>query len=122
SYCGFTNEVSEVWKNHHAAIFTSRGGEGLPRALLEASSCGRPSIVTDVSGCNDFIRDGVEGYVVPIDSEADLKRAILNLMSDRENLVWLGQNARERVLATSTARKIQSQYEEIFAARGDQSF
>jgi glycosyltransferase involved in cell wall biosynthesis len=67
-----------------------------------------------VPGCIDFIRDGVEGYVVAVDAEDDLQSAILKLLSDRETLVLLGKNARERTLATSTAKKIQSQYEEIF--------
>lgn len=41
--------------------------EGLPTTLMEAMSCGLPSIVSDIGGCNDLVSDDINGYVV--DSE-----------------------------------------------------
>lgn len=120
-YHGFTDEVADVWKRNHAAIFTSRGGEGLPRALLEAASCGRACVVTAVPGCSDFIRDGVEGYVVPLDRESELRAAILKLISDRTNLATLGARARQRVMETSTTAIVQAKYERIFRLLLEQS-
>ena len=114
---GHTDDVAEVWKQHHAGVFASRGGEGVPRSLLEAAACGRPCIVTDVPGCADFIRDGIEGYVAKANSVASLKAAFLKLMAEPENLSALGQAARERVLQLSTARIVQQQYEELFDQR-----
>jgi len=115
-YRGFSDQIATIWSNYHAAIFTSRGGEGLPRALLEASACGRPSVVTAVPGCRDFIRDGVEGYVVPLGSERALKEAILKLIAAPEQFSILGRRARERTLDTSTNAIIQNAYEEIFGS------
>lgn len=111
---GISHDVASVWRDHHAAIFTSRGGEGLPRALLEAASCGRACIVTSVPGCADFIRDGIEGHVVPLGSDAALKEAILKLVSKPERFSILGERARDRVLTSSTAKIIQDKYEGIF--------
>jgi glycosyltransferase involved in cell wall biosynthesis len=114
-YHGFSDSIADLWESYHAAIFTSRGGEGLPRALLEAAASGRPSIVTDVPGCRDFVRDGIDGYVVALESDAALRSAILKLMSASEqNLKLLGDRARERVRATSTTAHIQDRYSEIF--------
>jgi glycosyltransferase involved in cell wall biosynthesis len=113
-YHGFTHEVADVWRESHAAIFASRGGEGLPRALLEAASCGRPCIVTAVPGCADFVRDGIEGYVVQAGVESALKTAILTLISYPEKLSLLGTRARQRVIETSTTAIIQDQYEQLF--------
>ncbi|MFG3756225.1 glycosyltransferase, partial [Klebsiella pneumoniae] len=94
----------------------------MPRALLEASACGRPSVVTAVPGCRDFIRDGMEGYVVPLGSEHALREAILKLIATPEQLPILGRRARARTLDTSTNAIIQNAYEEIFGAflRGPQ--
>jgi glycosyltransferase involved in cell wall biosynthesis len=114
AYRGYTDDIAGVWAQHHAGIFPSRGGEGLPRSLLEAAACGRPCIVTDVPGCADFIRDGVDGYVAKANSVASLKVAIRKLMGSPESLSGLGQSARERVLKTSTVQLIQKQYEELF--------
>ncbi|WP_456779718.1 glycosyltransferase [Bradyrhizobium sp. USDA 3315] len=113
-YHGFSDQVATVWQEAHAGIFTSRGGEGLPRALLEASACGRTSIVTAVPGCRDFIRNGLEGYVVPCDSSQALKDAIIRLMNSPEDIVKFGEAARARVCATSTNAIIQAEYEELF--------
>lgn len=111
---GHTEDVSGIWENHHAGIFASRGGEGLPRALLEAAACGRPAIVTNVAGCVDFIRDGIEGYVVPANSVPDLKEAIKRLIADPGTIRDLGLRSRDRVLRTSTVQLIQKKYEELF--------
>jgi len=121
-YRGSSDRIATIWSNYHAAIFTSRCGEGLPRALLEASACGRPSVVTAVPGCRDFIRDGMEGYVVPLGSEHALREAILKLIATPEQLPILGRRARARTLDTSTNAIIQNAYEEIFGAflRGPQ--
>jgi glycosyltransferase involved in cell wall biosynthesis len=112
-YHGVCDRVSAIWKDYHAAIFTSRGGEGLPRALLEAAACGRACIVTAVPGCADFVRDGLEGYVVPLDSKVALKQTILKLIASPEDLAVLGNRARDRVLSTSTVDLVQAIYEDI---------
>lgn len=115
-YHGFSERIGDVWHNYHAGIFTSRGGEGLPRSLLEAAACGRPCIVTDVPGCSDFIRDDIEGYVVPVDSQQALRDAILRTVGDAARLSRLGRAAKERALRTSTLAITQAKYDEIFRA------
>ena len=37
----------------------------MPRAMLEAAASSRALIVSDVPGCRHFVRDGMEGFVVP---------------------------------------------------------
>ncbi|MCO5130286.1 MAG: glycosyltransferase [Xanthobacteraceae bacterium] len=113
---GRSERISEIWQDHHVAIFASRGGEGLPRALLEAAACGRPCVVTNVPGCADFIRDGVEGYVASPDSEDALEEAILRCVREPGRLPALGANARSRLLAMSTAEDTKMKYHNLFAA------
>jgi glycosyltransferase involved in cell wall biosynthesis len=113
-YRGFSSRVADLWGDYHAAIFTSRGGEGLPRALLEAAASGRACIVTAVPGCADLIRDNVEGYVVPPGSDHCLREAILKLLAAPDKLSGFGQRAHDRVRATSTAEIVQARYDEIF--------
>lgn len=40
--------------------------EGMVRSAAEAMACGLPVITTDNSGINDFIKEGVNGSVIPI--------------------------------------------------------
>ena len=55
--------------------------EGLPKVLIEAAACGRPLIATDVAGCREVCRDGVNGKLVPPRSAAALADAIEALVA-----------------------------------------
>lgn len=48
--------------------------EGLPLQILEGLQYQTPAIVTDVGGCTELIKDGVNGYVVPLDMNFDINR------------------------------------------------
>ena len=95
---GRTDDVVGVWRRTDMAIIPSRGGEGLPRALLEAASCARPLVVTDVPGCRHFVRDGVEGFVVPPENPQALADAMARLATDRALREKMGRAARKRLL------------------------
>jgi len=111
---GFVGDVAAVWRDHHAGLFPSRGGEGLPRALLEAASCGRAIVAADVPGCADFVRSGREGLLVKPDSSEDLERTIETLVREPHLLEPMGNAARERVLQNSTEQIITAQYRQLF--------
>jgi glycosyltransferase involved in cell wall biosynthesis len=95
-----------VWAAHHAAVLPSRGGEGLPRTLLEAAGCGRAILTTDVPGCRDLVRGGKEGLIVPPDDPDALSRAILALASETHWIASMGAAARERVLIGYTEQMV----------------
>jgi len=68
--------------------------EGMPMVVVEAMACGVPVIVTP-HGPADVVRDGVDGYVVPVcDSEAILDR-LERMYADRRQLTQMGRAARE---------------------------
>jgi glycosyltransferase involved in cell wall biosynthesis len=97
-----------VWASHHLAILPSRGGEGLPRTLLEAASCGRAMLTTDVPGCRDFVEDGVTGRVVPAADASALADALVALAADPARLGDMGAAARAKVLESHTEAVIGS--------------
>jgi glycosyltransferase involved in cell wall biosynthesis len=96
------SDVPDIWAAHHAAVLPSRGGEGLPRTLLEAAACGRPLLTTDVPGCRDLVRDGIEGFVTPPGDAAALAERMVRLATDPALVARLGAAARERVLQGHT--------------------
>src|SRR5207249_9558365 len=51
-------------------------GEGLPKVLVEAGAAGRPIVATDVRGCREVVRPGVNGLLVPARDSSALARAI----------------------------------------------
>jgi len=57
--------------------------EGMPYSLLEAQAMEIPVIASDISGCNEIIKNGINGYVVPIHTPRLLYSAITKYISSR---------------------------------------
>jgi len=95
---GPTTDVTKVWRQSEIAIIATRTREGMPRAMLEAAACGRALIVTDIAGCRHFVRDGIEGLVVPPEDSDALARAMEKLALNKTLRQRMGQAARQRVL------------------------
>ena len=106
TWAGPTRDIEGVWKAHHLCILPSRGGEGLPRTILEAAACGRAVLTTDVPGCRSFVRDGQDGMVVPADDAAALARALVVLAGAPRLAERMGESARARLLDGHTERDV----------------
>ena len=95
---GHVADVREVWQRADIFVLPTRDREGMPRALLEAAACARPLVVTNVPGSRHFVRDGVEGFVVPPDDPVALADALQCLARDPELRKRMGEAARLRLL------------------------
>lgn len=74
-------DIRDVWRQAHIAVLPSRR-EGLPLSLLEAAAFGRPIVATDVSGCREIARDGLNAILVPPDDPVVLADAIGRMAAD----------------------------------------
>jgi glycosyltransferase involved in cell wall biosynthesis len=114
---GHTTDVAAVWRDHHVALFLSAYPEGLPRTLVEAAAAGRPIVTTDVTGCREVVRDGVEGFLVPPGDEDAAARALAALATDPVLRTRLGAAARarfeERFTAEAVKRKVRDLYRSL---------
>lgn len=113
---GRTSDIAGVWRDHHVALLPSRGGEGLPRTLLEAAACGRAIVTTDVPGCRHFVRDGVDGFIAPPDDAAALADVLVRLASDRDLVLACGEAARARLLSGFTERHVMARVKAMYAS------
>lgn len=112
---GRSENIREVWQKADIAIVPSRGGEGMPRAMLEAASCGRAVIVTDVPGCRHFVVDNQQGYLVPTEDAKALADAIEKLVADKELRQKMGDAARQRVLNNFTEQHVISDVQTVYS-------
>ena len=94
---GRRNDMPNVLAQSHIVCLPSYR-EGLPKSLLEAASCGRPIVTTDVPGCREVVRNGDNGILVQVRSSLALADALAKLIADPELRLKMGQRGRERVM------------------------
>jgi glycosyltransferase involved in cell wall biosynthesis len=93
--------------------------EGLPLAILEAMSLGKPVVATAVGGVPSVIESGVNGLLVPAANPAALADSLLDLANDHELRARLGGQAGEDALAKhgleAMIRTVEGIYAEVLA-------
>jgi starch synthase len=80
---------------HDVFVFPSLF-EGFGLVLLEAMAMGLPIVTTAHTAGPDLIRDGVEGFIVPIRSSAAIAERLDQLRRDPAARASMGQNAQAR--------------------------
>jgi glycosyltransferase involved in cell wall biosynthesis len=93
---GYRDSIANVWRQAHVAVLPSYR-EGLPKSLLEAASCARPIVATDVPGCREIVRPGENGILVPIRDARSLADALETLLSDDKLRRSMGAKSRALV-------------------------
>ena len=88
--------------------------EGMPLIILEAMSCGKPVIASRLSGTSRVITSGVTGVLVSPGDVAELRDALLKLISDRGARNSMGEAARKEVSQHDVEREIEFLYEQVY--------
>jgi glycosyltransferase involved in cell wall biosynthesis len=114
---GHVADIATVWARASIAVQPSRGGEGLPKSLLEAAACGRPLVASDVPGCREIAIAGETGLLVPPDNPPALALAIGRLIAAPDLRARYGAAARrlavERFSADGIGRQTVDLYREL---------
>ena len=103
---GRQNDMPKVYQQSSIVCLPTTYGEGLPKSLLEAASCGRPIVTYDVPGCREIVTDGVNGYLVGSNDADELLVAINKLLNDAALSERLGKTGREIVLKEFSQQKV----------------
>jgi glycosyltransferase involved in cell wall biosynthesis len=105
SCLGFVDDIAALWASAHIAALPSHR-EGLPLSLLEAAACGRPLIATDVPGCRDIARPGLNAFLVPVNDVDALAHAIDRLALDGTLRRTFGAASRHLVEREFSSKRI----------------
>jgi glycosyltransferase involved in cell wall biosynthesis len=109
-------DPAQLWRQHHALVLPSRGGDGLPALMTEAASSARPVLTSDVGGCGSFIRDGIDGRVTPVNDVRALAAAMVELARSPGLVERMGRAGRERVLGGYTERDVIDGHKQLWRA------
>ena len=86
-YVHFTGQVPYDQLSYYlnsAEIYVSTSiSDGTSMSLLEAMACGLPVVVSDVPANCEWVKDGVNGYLVPRGKVNSISEKVLALLNDR---------------------------------------
>jgi glycosyltransferase involved in cell wall biosynthesis len=105
---GRKEDVRPVWAAAHIAVLASLGGEGLPKAVLEAAAIGRAIVATDVPGTRDIARPGVNALLVPPHDVDALAAALKRLAGDAAERRLLAEKGRRLVESAFSDRSVRA--------------
>ncbi len=71
--------------------------EGLALVQPQAMACGLPVICTRNTGGEDIVREGIDGFIIPIRDVEALKEKLIYLYDNPDICKAMGQSAEERV-------------------------
>jgi len=94
---GQVESVEDIWKENQLLVLASRR-EGLPLTLIEAMSCGRPAVVTNVGGSAELCEDGVTGFLAAAPTVGCMAEALERAWGRRTDWEQMGRAAREQIL------------------------
>ena len=83
--------------------------EGTPRTVLEAMAMGRPIITTDTQGCRETVKDGVNGFLVPVKDSNAVAEKMIWFIEHPNQIQVMGQESLKYVEDKFDVRKVNAE-------------
>ena len=110
---GRVDNIRDAYVAGHVVVLSSIS-EGFPYTVIEAMTCGRPCVATDVGGVAEAVAE--TGIVVPPRDPDAMADACVRLLGDPALRTRLGAAARQRVLTYFTVDQAISTFAELYGA------
>src|SRR5574341_952320 len=115
------DELLQIFQTADIYISTSLS-DSSSVSLLEAMACGLVPIVTDIPGNREWIKDGENGYLVPVDRPEVLAEKIVEVVENFEKYEdWLEKNSelvKGRANLEENLKKIEQKFLELVESQG----
>jgi len=95
-YTGYQTDVRPFLAIAKLFVFPSYR-EGFPNVVMQAGAMGLPSIVTDINGCNEIIKNKKNGIIIPPKNAEILKGKMELLLLDKNLYRTLQKNTRKMI-------------------------
>jgi glycosyltransferase involved in cell wall biosynthesis len=92
-YLGATRDVRPFLAKASVFVLPSYR-EGLPRTVVEAMATGRPIITSDAPGCRQTVREGGNGFLVPVRNPSALATTMRRFIEDPQLLAPMAKTSR----------------------------
>jgi glycosyltransferase involved in cell wall biosynthesis len=88
--------------------------EGVPRSAIEAAATGLPMVLSDIPGCRQVCRPGIDGFLVPARDPVALAGALRTLLADEGLRTRMGASARLHAEAQFDERDVVRRVLEVY--------
>lgn len=93
TFAGWQHDIRLYLAASDVFVFPSYR-EGFPNVVIQAGAMGLPSIVTNINGSSEIIRDGVNGVIIPSRNEQALLEAMRFMLTDEVARAKMAASAR----------------------------
>jgi len=94
---GFQQDVRPYFAISDCLVFPSYR-EGFPNVVMQAGAMGLPSIVSNINGCNEIIKEGENGWIIPVKDTAAILNTMENCLTNSEQFNKVKENARQLIV------------------------
>lgn len=95
-FTGRRSDVTAILAESSVSVLPSLS-EGIPNSLIESLAAGVPVVATRVGGIPELVRDGENGFLVPVNSPETLAACINKLLSDKTLAARFSDSARASI-------------------------
>ena len=93
---GYQQDVRPYFSISDVLTFPSYR-EGFPNVVMQAGAMGLPAIVSDINGCNEIIKEGVNGLVIPVKDKEALRSSMNKFIEEKDLAIKLGRVSRSEI-------------------------
>ncbi len=94
---GYRSNMEELLPQARVVCLPSYYGEGVPKVLIEAMACARPIVTTDMPGCRDLVKSGINGMLVDPKDSFELASSLMSLILNKSLCQQMGKEGRKIV-------------------------
>ncbi|MBW4933807.1 glycosyltransferase family 4 protein [Marinobacter sp. F4206] len=107
-------QVVQAMQSADALLFPSRS-EGFGLVVVEALSSGLPVVTSEIAPITEIIRNGVDGFLCPVNDTDEFAKAIKRLKEDSERYRQISKSGRQRALDRFSLETMMKQYVELYS-------
>lgn len=91
------DKINQIHNNMDIEVYLSKR-EGFGVSILESMACAKPVLVSDSGALPEIIENNISGIILSDTKIDSIVKEMEMLVNDEERRLFLGKNARERVL------------------------
>jgi glycosyltransferase involved in cell wall biosynthesis len=110
----FTKDLEAVWSATDIAIMPSTEAESFGLVALEAMLHKKPVIASNLGGLKEIVVNNSSGFLVDVNSEIDLQKAITSLVDNKDLRIKMGNTGFDRAISHFSLKSYVEKFEKTF--------